>query len=76
MENLVETSEKIYAIILFRETDFNYSSNMKSFNTKEELNDYIDSELTNYGRKEFGIYEFATWEECVNFRINNRNLLS
>jgi hypothetical protein len=52
------------------------SSNMKAFATEQELSDYIDSELTNHGRKEWGITYFDTWEELVDYRIGNRKILS
>lgn len=75
MESNIElVSEKKYAIIMFRDSHNSYSSNMKTFENDKEFENYIQSELTNYGRKEVGIWEFDSWDECIDFRINNRHL--
>jgi hypothetical protein len=69
-------NKKLFCMIMFRESDGYMSSNMKAFANEQALSDYIDSELTNHGRKEWGITYFDTWEELVDYRIGNRKILS
>ena len=72
----IEEMEQRYKIVLFKDPNGDYTSNCKTFQSEKHLSDYISCELTNYGRKEVGIYSFDTWEELIEFRILNRRMLN
>lgn len=72
LEYELEEMKKRYIMVMFRDSNGDYSSNSKKFQSHKHLSDYIDDELINYGRKEVGMYQFETWDELMEFRFNNR----
>ena len=61
--------------ILFMDSNVTTSSECKNFANNQELADYLQDEMTNYGRKEIGMYDAPSWEALIERRINFDKLL-
>lgn len=71
-----EPMDKRYKLIIFSESNGSKSSTCKGFQSEKHLSDFLNTELTEFGRKDEGIYSFETWEEVIDVRLRFRSVLS